>query len=94
MDKKQQETLKTFGFSIEEVPNLRTSPRMAFETRDGTVLENLHADPYHLKRYLARGLKPILDSKPQPREDSLTCDICGKECGSKIGLISHIRTHT
>uniref|UniRef100_A0A6M3KFK9 C2H2-type domain-containing protein n=1 Tax=viral metagenome TaxID=1070528 RepID=A0A6M3KFK9_9ZZZZ len=25
--------------------------------------------------------------------DSLTCPECGKVCGSKLGLISHMRTH-
>jgi hypothetical protein len=59
MDKEQSGILEAIGGgSTWEVDGKRI-PRMTFYKPDGETLELL-ADPYHLKRYLARGftLKP------------------------------------
>jgi hypothetical protein len=55
MDKEQVKTLNTFGYSITELPNLKKVPTMTFYNKEGEPLPNLPADPYHLKRFLARG---------------------------------------
>ena len=84
MDRKQ--TLSTFGYAIEEL-NLKSIPKMDFVTPDGRILRGLPADPYHLQRYLSRGLKPK-DSTPL-----LVCEDCGKEFKHQIALAGHRRTH-
>ena len=89
MDRKQQ-TLATFGYAFEELPNLKTVPYIDYVTADGRILKGLPADAYHLARYLSRGLKPITaNSKPQ----GLVCEICGKEFKLPIALAGHKRTH-
>ena len=61
MDRTQ--TLKTFGYSFEELPNLKKIPKMTYVNKEGKEFPNLPADAYHLKRYLSRGLRPK-DYKP------------------------------
>ena len=92
MDRNQQRTLETFGFAIEELPNLKTTPHMDFVNREGQIIHGLPADSYHMNRYLSRGLKPIIEnSKPQ---NDFVCEVCGKEFKQKIALSGHKRTHT
>ena len=59
MENRQRRTLDTFGYAIMDLPNLKTIPHMDFVTQDGRILRGLPADAYHLKRYLARGFKPV-----------------------------------
>lgn len=69
---------------------------------DGEALPNLPADPWSMKRYLARGLsleppRQSVEAAPPPvaegaPADDLTCDVCGKgPFKSKSGLQGHMR---
>jgi len=47
-----------------------------------------------LNKYLSKGFtleEPSAEVAPIP--ESFVCEVCGKECQSQIGLVSHQRTH-
>ena len=90
MDKSQVNLLK--GYGIEELPNMKTVPRMNFINKEGRVMEGLPADPFHLQKYLARGFRPVAGKKTA---DVLTCDVCGKgPFKTNFALTGHLRSHT
>lgn len=82
------------GYAIAELKRLEVQPKATYYKADGTVLPNLPADPRSVRRYLARGfsLIPPAVSNTGPPEGSFKCE-CGKDCHSRIGLISHRRIH-
>ena len=89
MDKKQG--VNTLGYSVEELPNLKTVKRMDFISENGDILPNLPVDAYHLPRWQARGFRPYM----RPEVNPLVCPICGAgPFKAKIGLIGHQRKHT
>lgn len=47
------------------------------------------------KQYLySTPFVPSVQSAPDPAADkTFVCEVCSKECGSQIGLASHMRTH-
>jgi len=94
VDKEQKAVLEEKGY-VWEINDIRRVHRMTFYKPDGTPLVNLPADPYHMRRYLRRGLLPNLPQKPQAQEEQsgFTCDICGKTCKTQFGLAGHKRKH-
>lgn len=91
MDRNQLKTLELFGYAFEELPNLKTMPMMDYIFPDGTIHTG-RADAYHMKRYLSRGLKLVLN-KQQNSKPQLVCEVCGKEFKLPIALAGHKRTH-
>lgn len=69
----------------------------------GEAMPNLPADPWSMKRYLARGftLEPPKQAITAPSSsaagapaEKLVCPICGRDdFKAKIGLIGHKRSH-
>lgn len=53
MDKKQAQTMKAFGYTMEDIG--KTCPKTTYYNQQGEALPNLPADPYHMERYLKRG---------------------------------------
>lgn len=96
LDKEQLNAIKGAGFLITELPSLKPASKITlykWEPSIGVVsCPNLPADPFSIKRYLARGLryKPE-DLKPQT--NGFTCDVCGKTLKTKLALSGHKRTH-
>jgi len=64
MDKEQRKTLATRGYLVEDMVGLRTVPKLTYYKPNGEALPNLPADPYHMKRYLDRGLTLRLPVNP------------------------------
>ena len=98
MDKGQLNTLKLFGFTIEELPG-KVIPKMTYyrlENNKVVELPNLPADPYHMERYLRRGFtleRPPL-TKPQFESPSgFSCETCGKVLSTRLALAGHSRSH-
>lgn len=90
MDKKQGDMLKSLGYAIEEIP-VKTIPRMDFYNKEGALLPNLPADPYHLVRWQERG---FTITPPVKAEEPLMCDVCNAgPFKAKIGLTGHQRSH-
>lgn len=102
MDKSQLKTLAMFGYAVAELPG-KPIPRMTFYKADGTPLENLLADAYHMKRYLERG---FTIAPPEKKEESsklnktltadkleFVCETCGKGFSKKVALVGHSRSH-
>ena len=89
MDKEQRKTMALFGYSVEELPNMKTTPKTDYYNPKGVLLKNLPADPYHMNKYLGRGftLEP-----PTTAPTGYKCEICDKEFSAKIGLIGHMRS--
>jgi len=80
------------GYAISELKNLTPQPKTTYYKPDGTAMPNLPADPRSMKRYLERGFTLVSPANlvtPGP----LTCDVCGKVCKARIGLIAHRRKH-
>lgn len=91
MDRAQEVNFNAMGYSIEELKNLKRVERMDFVNKEGELLPNLPADPYHLARWKLRGFKVAPPREPEP----LKCESCGKgPFKAKIGLMGHMRTHT
>ncbi len=62
MNNNQARIAQAFGYKVEEVPGLRQLPKATYYNKAGEALANLPADPYHMRRYLARGLRLSLDA--------------------------------
>ncbi len=103
MDKQQIQTMRLFGYSIEELPG-RTVPKATYyKVENGQIvsLPNLPADPYHMSRYLRRGftLQPPMTSGPLPTESQqgesigFPCETCGKVLSTRLALAGHSRSH-
>ncbi len=103
MDKGQLNTLKLFGYAVEELPG-KTIPKMTYyksENGQEVILPNLPADPYHMSRYLKRGftLEPSKVSEPpltKPQQEKSTgfpCETCGKVLSTRLALAGHSRSH-
>ena len=101
MDRGQLNTIKLFGYSVEELPG-KTLPKMTYyksENGQEVALPNLPADPYHMSRYLKRGftLKPSSElplTEPQKGESTgFPCETCGKVLSTRLALAGHSRSH-
>jgi len=92
VDMELRRELARQGFALGTMKNLEQQPKATYYKADGTPLPNLPADPRSMKRYLARGftLAPPCSAVVP---GLLTCDICGKVCKARIGLIAHRRLH-
>jgi hypothetical protein len=55
--------LETLGYSVEEIPGLKTIPHGTYKTKDGKEIHGLPTDDYHRRRYLARGFTLISQEK-------------------------------
>lgn len=67
--------------------------KATYYKKTGEAMPNLPADPYSVKRYLARGFTLVPPTKPVASGNGDFVCGCGKNCTSRIGLISHMRTH-
>ena len=82
--------LQESGASVRLLPNWPA--KATYYTKDGQAMPNLPADPWSMKRYLARGFTLVPPVKEEPGE--LMCDECGAgPFKAKIGLAGHKRTH-
>lgn len=100
MNKVQTRLMSNFGFAVEEV-RTKAAPRISLMNKDGVVMTNLPADEHNLRRYLARGFKPISEmTKMEPpqadpvlTQDGFRCPICEKVLSSNFALAGHSRKH-
>ena len=82
--------LQESGASVRLLPNWPA--KATYYTKEGRVMPNLPADPWSMKRYLARGFTLTPPVKEESGE--LICDECGAgPFKAKIGLAGHKRTH-
>lgn len=88
MDRKQQVIARGFGYEITEMSGLHPQIKLTYYDKKGEPVV-LPADPYSMHHYLAKGFT----LQPKSNSDTYVCDNCGKDCHSKIGLISHKRSH-
>jgi hypothetical protein len=51
----KSQTIQRFGYSLEELPNVKSIPKTTYYNKEGVPLCNLPSDSYHMKKYLARG---------------------------------------
>ena len=102
MDSRQERSLKTFGFSLEEIENVKKVPKVTLYNKQGEALHNLPADLYHMERYLKRGftIKPPLTEpqvevkvEPQGEIQGFQCETCGKVLQTRLALAGHSRSH-
>lgn len=86
-----QRELVAQGFVIR---NVGEWPKKAtYYKPNGEAMPGLPADPYSMKRYLARGFTLVPPTEPVASGNGdFVCE-CGKPCASRIGLFSHKRTH-
>jgi len=87
-----QQELATQGvaFKLTEWP-----ARATYYKADGEPMPGLPADPFHMKKYLARGftlMPPLPRVEPKVVEVSdFTCPNCGRPCAGHLGLFAHRR---
>lgn len=79
--------LESQGYSISL---LDTWPAKAtYYTKHGEAMPNLPANPWAMKKYLARGFTLVA-----PKEsDMRRCETCGQDCKGDFGLQAHMRKH-
>ena len=87
MGESQQQVMEAFGYRIETLPNMKTVPRMTFYNKEGVKLDNLPADAYHMRRYLARGFTITPPEQPQS-------EVSVVEEKPKVKRKYHKRKHT
>jgi len=94
VNKEQIKALKEAGIGWEMLKQgLAIQPKATYYKPDGTELPNLPADPYSLKRYIARGFLLQKPEIAQVSPDEHKCETCGKVCKTKLGLSGHMRSH-
>ena len=70
---------------------------MYFKNRWGDVLVHhfdFEKDSGDAKSFLNRGYTFENPDKALPVSTEFICDVCGRECKSNLGLISHKRSHS
>jgi len=76
-------TLVLGGYSIEELPNLRSVPYAFYRHKDGRVVR-LPADPYSLNHYLKKGLVIVSENDSPAGEEVVPAKPAGKPIKRRV----------